>query len=104
MGDWISREAKGGQAWVTYHLSGNEWVQLEYLNKKTPKDFIPGGTTQNSFRVGCRQTGWARMWKWMAGINLSAGKRPSTCRGGQNNSIAAVQVTYFPKLHAITAK
>ena len=22
MGDWIGREAKGGQAWLTYHLSG----------------------------------------------------------------------------------
>ena len=51
MGDWIGREAKGGQAWLTYHLSGNEWVQVSYLNKKTPKDFIPGGTTQNQFRV-----------------------------------------------------
>ncbi len=49
MGDWIGREAKGGQAWLTYHLSGNELIQLEYLNKKTPKDFIAGGTTQNQF-------------------------------------------------------
>ncbi len=22
MGDWIGRQAKGGQAWLTYHLSG----------------------------------------------------------------------------------
>ena len=51
MGDWIGREAKGGQAWLTYHISGNEWVQLEYLNKKTPFNFIPGGTTQNQFKA-----------------------------------------------------
>ncbi len=51
MGDWIGREAKGGQAWLTYHLSGNEWIQFEYLNKKTPNDFIPGGTTQNQFKA-----------------------------------------------------
>ncbi|MGH9596859.1 MAG: capsule assembly Wzi family protein, partial [Edaphobacter sp.] len=51
MGDWIGREAKGGQAWLTYHLSGNEWIQLEYLNKKTAKDFVPGGTTQNQFKA-----------------------------------------------------
>ena len=25
-GDWIGREDKGGQAWITYHLSGNEWL------------------------------------------------------------------------------
>ncbi len=41
MGDWIGRQAKGGQAWLTYHLSGNEWVQLEFLRKATPQSFHP---------------------------------------------------------------
>lgn len=44
-GDWIGREDKGGQAWVTYHLSGNEWIQLSARSQKAAKDFIPGGTT-----------------------------------------------------------
>jgi hypothetical protein len=46
-GDWIGREDKGGQAWVTYHLSGNEWLQIGLRNQKAAKDFIPGGTTLN---------------------------------------------------------
>ena len=46
MGDWIGREGKGGQAWVTWHLSGNEWIQLGMRNQKVAKDFIPGSTTQ----------------------------------------------------------
>jgi len=51
-GDWIGREAKGGQAWITYHLSGNEWLQVRARNQKTAKDFIlaspaPSGTTLN---------------------------------------------------------
>ena len=50
-GDWIGREAKGGQAWLTYHLSGNEWLEFQYRNVKTAKDFIPMGTTQNDFTV-----------------------------------------------------
>ena len=50
-GDWIGREDKGGQGWVTYHLSGNEWVQLGYRNQKAEHDFIPGGTTLNDFNV-----------------------------------------------------
>ena len=45
-GDWIGREDKGGQAWVTYHLSGNEWIQLMARNQKAAGDFIPGSTTQ----------------------------------------------------------
>lgn len=98
MGDWIGREAKGGQAWLTYHLSGNEWVQLEYLNKKTPKDFIPGGTTQNQFKVGVVKrlgqdlelNGWVQYEQWKAPIYKA---------GLQKDTTAAVQFTWFPKLH-----
>jgi hypothetical protein len=52
-GDWIGREDKGGQAWVTYHLSGNEWVQVSVRNQKAAKDFVEisnlnqSGTTLN---------------------------------------------------------
>ena len=45
-GDWIGREDKGGQGWITYHLSGNEWIQVGVRNQKAAKDFIPGSTTQ----------------------------------------------------------
>jgi hypothetical protein len=44
-GDWIGREDKGGQAWLTYHLSGNEWIQVNARNQKATKDFIPGSAT-----------------------------------------------------------
>jgi len=45
-GDWIGREDKGGQAWLTYHLSGNEWLQVGLRNQKATGYFIPGSTTQ----------------------------------------------------------
>jgi hypothetical protein len=50
-GDWAGREAKGGQAWLTYHLSGNEWIQLAVRRQKNSKDFIPGGTTLNDINL-----------------------------------------------------
>jgi hypothetical protein len=43
-GDWIDREDKGGQGWITYHLSGNEWLEVGVRNQKASKDFIPGTT------------------------------------------------------------
>ena len=55
-GDWIGREDKGGQAWITYHLSGNEWLQVSARNQKATKDFIPGSTTQTSSGVACPDT------------------------------------------------
>jgi hypothetical protein len=51
-GDWIGREDKGGQGWITYHLSGNEWISVGVRNQKASKDFIHDhaaqfGTTLN---------------------------------------------------------
>ena len=48
-GDWMGREAKGGQAWATWHLSGNEWIEVSWRGQKAAKDFIVGGTTINDF-------------------------------------------------------
>ena len=52
-GDWIGREDKGGQGWITYHLSGDEWFQVGLRNQKAAKEYISGGTTLNDikFRV-----------------------------------------------------
>jgi hypothetical protein len=97
LGDWIGREAKGGQGWLTYHLSGNEWVQVEYLNKKTAKDFAPGGTTQNQLRLevvkrigrDVEVDGWFQHEGWKAPIYLA---------GGQSGNTVSVQLSWFPKL------
>jgi hypothetical protein len=103
MGDWIGREAKGGQAWLTYHLSGNEWVELEYLNKKTPKDFIPGGTTQNQFKVSVvKRLGHdLEMNSW---LQYEGWKAPIYKPGLQKNTTVAVQLTWFPKLHTYSVQ
>jgi hypothetical protein len=95
MGDWIGREAKGGQAWLTYHLSPEEQVQFEYRNAKATKDFIPGGTTQNSFQVSAikrfhqdfQLQGWLQYERW---------KAPVYKPGLQSNTSIAVQVTWSP--------
>jgi hypothetical protein len=105
MGDWIGREAKGGQAWLTYHLSGNEWVQVEYLNKKIPKDFIPGGTTQNEYKVSVVKrlrpdielNGWFQYEGWKAPVPV---KGVDLYRPGlQQDTVVAAQFTWFPGLH-----
>jgi len=97
LGDWIGREAKGGQAWLTWHLSGSQWVQLEYLNKKTPTNFIPGGTTQNQFKAetflhlphSIDLDAWVQYEGWKAPVYKS---------GLQSNVSTAVQITWHPGL------
>ncbi|AXC15283.1 Capsule assembly protein [Acidisarcina polymorpha] len=104
-GDWIGREAKGGQAWLTYHLSPDEWVQINYRNAKAAKDFIPGstgpapvegGTTQNIFGVDAVKRfgedlevhAWLQYERWNV---------PLLKPGVQNDTTAAVQFTWYPQ-------
>lgn len=98
MGDWIGREAKGGQAWLTYSLAGDQWIQLEYLNKKTPKDFIPGGTTQNQFKASIvkRFGPYVELNAW---VQYEGWKAPVYLPGLQSNTVGAFQLTLFPQLH-----
>ncbi len=95
-GDWIGREDKGGQGWITYHLSGNEWVQLGVRNQKAAKDFIPGGTTLNDLslqvvkRLGkdVELDGQFQFERWNAPIYLN---------GEQTVTTTTLQLTWFPK-------
>jgi hypothetical protein len=97
MADWIGREAKGGQAWLTYHLSGNEWVQFEYLNKKTPFNFIPGGTTQNQF-TGSVVKRFGKNVQLKAWVQYEGWKAPIYKDGLQKDTSVAVDLTWYPKL------
>jgi hypothetical protein len=98
-GDWIGRESKGGQAWLTYHLSGNEWLELQYRNAKTPNDFVPLGTTQNDFAVNAVKrlgkdvevNAWVQYERWKAPYLLNGDT------SARNDTSISVQFTYYPR-------
>lgn len=98
-GDWIGREDKGGQAWITYHMSGNEWVQLRARNQKAAKDFIPGGTTLNDigFQIVKRLhpdvelDGIFAYEEWNAPVYLP---------GRHSVTTTDIQVTWYPQRKA----
>jgi hypothetical protein len=96
IGDWIGREAKGGQAWMNYHLSPSERIQISYRNTKAAKDFIPGGTTQHDFalQVVKRLNPEIELNAW---IQAEEWKAPLLKSGSQNNFSTAVQITWYPK-------
>ena len=101
MGDWVGREGKGGQAWLTYHMSPDEWVQVEYLHKKTAKDFIAFGTTQTQFRAEVRKrlrpdvalNAWVQYERWNA---------PLYKPGAQNDTTITTELIFYPHLHRIS--
>jgi capsule assembly protein Wzi len=102
-GDWIGREDKGGQGWITYHLSGNEWIQVGLRNQKAEADFVPGGTTLNDInfqavkRIGkdFELNGNFAVERWKAPIYPSG--TPTYPATQQNVTTTTIQLTWFPK-------
>lgn len=95
-GDWIGREDKGGQGWITYHLSGNEWIQVGLRNQKAAKDFIPGGTTLNdiSFQAVKRI---GKDFEMDGSFALEHWKAPIYLPGQQTVTTTNIRLTWFPE-------
>jgi hypothetical protein len=94
--DAIGRDAKGGQAWLTYHLSPSEDAQFSYRDVKVDQKFIPSGTTQNDYQFAVRKRflkdfevrGWVQSERWVA---------PFYKPGVQNDTTVQAQITWFPE-------
>jgi hypothetical protein len=94
-GDWMGREAKGGQGWITYHLSGNEWIQVSARNQKAPKDFIPGGTTINDLNIeALKRIGQNLEIKGK--FTLEKLNVPAYLPGHQTVTATTIQITWYP--------
>ena len=95
--DAIGRDAKGGQAWLTWHISPREDAQFSYRDVKADQKFIPSGTTQNDYQFAVRKRfmndfearGWVQYERWVA---------PFYKPGVQHDATVQAQITWFPKL------
>ncbi len=94
-GDWIGREDKGAQGWITYHLSGNESLQFSARHQKADKDFIPGGTTINDFTVQVvKRIG--KDFEVNGNFTAEHWKAPIYMSGEQTVTTTNIQLTWFP--------
>jgi len=95
-GDWIGREDKGGQAWITYHLSGNEWLQVSVRNQKAVNNFIPGGTTLNDIAFqAVKRIG--KDFEINGRFAVEHYKAPIYLPGEQTVTTTKIQLTWFPQ-------
>lgn len=95
-GDWIGREDKGGQAWITYHLSGNEWLQVSARNQKAVSNFLPGGTTLNDIAFQCvKRIG--HDLEINGNFTVEHYKAPIYLPGEQTVTTTNIQLTWFPQ-------
>ncbi|MEO6922232.1 MAG: capsule assembly Wzi family protein, partial [Bryocella sp.] len=112
-GDWVGREAKGGQAWLTYNMGPGEWVRGMFSTKQTAKDFISGGVHQNDYKIDVVKrlrpdvelNAWVQYERWKAPVLASVYGSPLQVIGGplyfsnaKHNVSVAAQVTWYPRL------
>ena len=110
-GDWIGRADKGGQAWITYHLSGNEWIQVSARNQKADSGFIPGSTTQTISTLNDLIPGGTTLNDFTfqavkrirkdlevnGSFTLEHWKAPIYLPGEQTVTATNIQVTWYPQ-------
>ena len=96
MGDAIGREGQGGQAWLTYHLSPREMVQTSFRHSKVANDFVPSGTTQNSFDIRVVKRFQDRL-EVSAEVQHEWWKAPVYKPGEQTDTVATFQLTLYPE-------
>jgi hypothetical protein len=94
-GDWVGREDKGGQAWTTYHLSANEWLQAGFRHQKAAKDFIAGGTTLNDFSFEAVKR-FNKSLEVRGNFAFEHWKAPIYLSGQQTVTTTSVELTWFP--------
>lgn len=102
VGNWVGRENKGGQAWLTWHFSPKEDAQFIYRRDKASSDFIPGGTTQNDYKFSVTKRFLAdkslELNAWFQYENYLI---PLYKTGPQSDTTGAVQLTWYPRKNKI---
>jgi hypothetical protein len=104
-GDWVGREGKGGQAWLTWHLSGNEWIQVNARNHKAAKDFIYSGSTEYGSTINDVGVQVVKRFRSQFEINgnftVEKYKEPIYLPGEQTVTTTRVGLTWYPD-HKVT--
>lgn len=94
LGDWIGREATGGQAWLTWHMKPDQQMQLQYRTAKVAHDFLPGGTTQQDLSATFVLRP-ARSLEVITSVQGELWKAPLIAQGQQKDFVGTLQLTYF---------
>lgn len=96
LGDWIGRENKGGQAWLTWHVRPDQQIQLEYRQQKAAKDFLAGGTTQQDFGLNLRLRPTTDL-EVQGNLQGELWRAPLLAGGTHGTVSATVGVTWYPQ-------
>jgi hypothetical protein len=95
LGDWLGRDGKGGQGWLSWHLSPRDEIGVSYRRAKASGQFLPGGTTQNAYTVSVQK--WiGKQFEVQGNVQYEGWKAPLYMSGPQSDTSTAVRVTWYP--------
>jgi hypothetical protein len=95
MGDPIGRTGKGGQAWMTWHLSPKDYVGASYRRAKSSPQFLRGGTTQNEYAFTVRKW-FAKRFQVEGLVQYENWKVPLYMSGSHSDTMTSVKFTWYP--------
>ena len=99
LGDPIGREAKGGNAWLTWHRKPTQELQLEYRTVKAAKDLVPQGTTQHDAIVRFRVRS-SRTLEIEGSMQEEFFKGPAVISGLRRGASATLGIRFYPRTKA----
>jgi membrane-associated phospholipid phosphatase len=96
LGNWMSRDSQGAQAWSTYRFSPRNFIQASFRHQKVSQQWMPGGATLTdaSLRADC----WVRNDLSVSGtIQYERWLFPIITPGAHSNVTTSVQLVFWPQ-------
>jgi len=82
--------------WITYHMSGNEWLQVECAIKRPQKTLLFLGHHSERHQTSRWSSVSARTWRSTATSLTNVG-RPHLFAGQQTVTTTTIRLTWFPE-------
>ena len=95
LGDWVGRQGKGGQAWLTWRLNPQQYIQFQYRYSKAATGFIPGGTTQDAYIIEVRKRLRSDI-EILADAQFERWRAPIYEPGTEKDNSVTIRLTWFP--------
>jgi membrane-associated phospholipid phosphatase len=94
IGDWIGRQGRGEQGWLTYRFSSRTFIQTEYRHNSVDKEFLSGGQVRDlTLRADVMLT---QEWSVSGYVQQENWHFPVLFPTAKSDVAASLQLTFWP--------
>jgi hypothetical protein len=96
LGNWMSRQSQGAQAWSNYRFSPRSFIQASFRHQKVSQQYMPGGGTLTD--VSFSANFWLRDDLSVSGaIQYERWLYPIITSGARTNVTSSLQLVFWPQ-------